>query len=107
VVTRSKTTRLVAPEGVPLSRFAQLLDAIEPFLERPAEVRPAAPGPAKVETSAQADCKRFIGAFGPQGGVWFAEGKTFAECRQLEIAELRQKNEILSERLKQAGGGKR
>jgi hypothetical protein len=42
----------------------------------PAPAKPAAPGQA------------FLDAFGPQGGVWFAEGKTFAEAQALQLAAL-------------------
>jgi hypothetical protein len=43
----------------------------------PAPAKPAAPGQA------------FLDAFGPQGGVWFAECKTFAEAQALQLAELK------------------
>lgn len=32
------------------------------------------------------DGQRFLKAFGPQGGVWFAEGKTFEEAQELHTA---------------------
>lgn len=36
-----------------------------------------------------AECRRFIAAFGAKGGEWFADGKTYAECQDRLIAELR------------------
>lgn len=49
-------------------------------------------------TDRASEGKKFLDAFGPQGGVWFAEGKSFEDATQLqiklqadEIAELKTK----------------
>jgi hypothetical protein len=55
--------------------------------------------------AARQEAKRFSDAFGPQGGAWFADGKTFEECQVLQLAELRKENGALAERLKAVGGG--
>ena len=54
------------------------------------------------EQSEMSDGQRFLDAFGDQGGVWFAEGKTFAECRDLytrtlehDVQTLRAENDRL------------
>ncbi len=41
-----------------------------------------------VEASAIPDGQQFLDAFGDQGGVWFAEGKTFADAGELYLAGL-------------------
>jgi len=58
------------------------------------------------EDTPQAECQRFIEAFGDAGGRWFAEGKTFAEAQQLhaaglqeQLAQARTENEDLRKRL--------
>ena len=52
---------------------------------------------------ANATGQQFLDEFGQRGGVWFAEGKTLTEARDLFIAELRAENAELRERLRQAG----
>lgn len=47
--------------------------------------------------------QRFLAAFGDRGGVWFAQGKSFDEARQLYIAELRAERDELADRLFQLG----
>jgi len=49
---------------------------------------PADPQPTREDFAAE--CKRFIASFGAKGGEWFADGKTYGECQDLLIAELRQ-----------------
>src|ERR1700731_4525510 len=101
-MTRSKTTALVLPET---ARLGELLDAIEPHWPVAHEL-PAAPQTAATAAIAGDDrlaCKRFIDTFGPQGGVWFSEGKTFDECQALSHAALQKESEQLAERLRQAG----
>ena len=53
-----------------------------------------------VEASTVPDGQQFLDAFGDQGGVWFAEGKSFDDARELyvaglesEVAKLRADNE--------------
>jgi hypothetical protein len=53
--------------------------------ESPAEGQPA-PAAVPVEAgalSATQDGPSFLAAFGDQGGVWFAQGKSFAQCQVL------------------------
>ena len=45
-------------------------------------VEAAAPAQA-VALSANQDGPAFLAAFGDQGGVWFAQGKSFTECQTL------------------------
>jgi hypothetical protein len=59
---------------------------------------PAEPGAVEL-SDARAECKRFLEAFGPKGGEWFAAGKTFAEAQDLHAADLRAENETLKARL--------
>lgn len=58
------------------------------------------------QADGRGECRQFIDAFGPQGGVWFAEGKTFADASGLflqgiieERDELRQAVEQLKAQL--------
>jgi hypothetical protein len=59
---------------------------------------PPAPG-ADGLSDARAECKKFLDAFGPKGGEWFAAGKTFAEAQDLHAKDLRAENEALKARL--------
>jgi hypothetical protein len=76
----------------------RLLSALERD-ERPATRKPA-PAPAKPQAPparqpSSPPGKRFLDAFGAQGGVWFAEGKTFEQAQALHLAELKAENEGL------------
>lgn len=55
----------------------------------------------------RAEAKKFVEAFGAQGATWFAEGKSFEEARQLQLAALKTENEGLKTRLAQVGGGEK
>ncbi len=69
----------------------------EPTTEPPAE-------PANAGAMTQpSDGRRFLDAFGERGAVWFAEGKSFDEARDLYVVELRNENAELRQRLQQAG----
>ena len=35
------------------------------------------------------ECAEFVEAFGPQGGVWWSEGKTYDQARRLHADALR------------------
>jgi len=62
--------------------------AVQRFLSRHnLKVAPADPQPTREDFAAE--CKRFIASFGAKGGEWFADGKTYTECQDLLIAELR------------------
>jgi len=43
--------------------------------------------------------QRFLDAFGDQGGVWFAQGRSFEEAQALCVADMRAENEKLKARL--------
>lgn len=53
----------------------------------PAMVPVAITQPTREEFAAE--CKRYIAAFGQIGGEWFADGKTFSECQQLLLENLK------------------
>ena len=55
---------------------------------------PAAPEVTRETFSAE--LQRFITAFGADGGVWFAEGKSFEDCQSLQLAALREQVESLT-----------
>ena len=59
---------------------------------------PAEPGAVGL-SDARAECKKFLDAFGPKGGEWFAAGKTFAEAQAFHAQDLRAENEALKARL--------
>jgi hypothetical protein len=61
------------------------------------------PDKADALAAVRAELNRFIAEHGEQCAVWFAEGKSFAECRQLQIEALRSENDELAERLRQVG----
>lgn len=67
-----------------LSRHNLKVERVQPMPESQA---PADPQPTREDFAAE--CKRFIASFGAKGGEWFADGKTYAECQDLLIAELR------------------
>lgn len=55
---------------------------------------PAAPEVTRETFSAE--LQRFIAAFGADGGVWFAEGKSFEDCQALQLSALREQVESLT-----------
>lgn len=55
--------------------------------------------PVAVEMSAPSEGQRFLDAFGDKGGVWFAQGKTFAEAQELFTADLIAERDELRSRL--------
>lgn len=76
--------------------------------EQPVEVakveEPAAPEAVPVEAVAMSEGKRFLTAFGAQGGVWFAEGKTFEEAQRLHADAILKENADLKAQLQDAVG---
>jgi len=68
-----------------LSRHNLKVERVQPMPETQA---PADPQPTREDFAAE--CKRFIASFGAKGGEWFADGKTYGECQDLLIGELRQ-----------------
>lgn len=72
-----------------------------PAASAPVTETPAAPAAPVNQGSGQAagfaaQGKRFLDAFGAQGGVWFAEGKSFDEAQQLYLKALETQNAALS-----------
>jgi len=53
------------------------------------------------------DGQKFLGAFGAEGGVWFAEGKTFAEAQDLHAKALAAENAQLKKKLAAANLGEK
>lgn len=71
----------------------------EPSPETSVEAaEPAMPAEAATELAAS-EGPKFLAAFGDRGGVWFAQGKTFAEAQQLYIESLKSEVEQLKQRL--------
>ena len=63
--------------------------------ETPAEV-PAVEEKPETEEGPENLGAKFLEAFGTQGGVWFAEGKSFEEARDLHFAAIAESNEALA-----------
>jgi len=74
------------PEDKPADEPAER-PATEPA-NKPAE-QPTA------QAARNADGQKFLNAFGDQGGVWFAQGKTFEEAQQLYLADIGEENKRL------------
>lgn len=79
----------------------------------PAEDPNAANSEAAGDTAANAETppaemtegQRFLADFGDRGGVWYAQGKTYAEAQEAYIAELRAERDELAGRLAQLDRG--
>ncbi|KKK48455.1 hypothetical protein LCGC14_3144950, partial [marine sediment metagenome] len=74
--------------------------------DQPAEDAPAEPAegvdaedaPAEAPPTEQtSEGQRFLDAFGERGGVWFAQGKTFAEAQKLHVADLEARAKSLAD----------
>jgi pyruvate/2-oxoglutarate dehydrogenase complex dihydrolipoamide acyltransferase (E2) component len=96
---------------------ATMSDATAPAVPLAQPAAPAAPavpatpaagatGPASAPAAAPAvplavvpEGQKFLDAFGPQGGVWFAQGKSFAEAQALHLAAVTAENAQLKQRL--------
>lgn len=87
------------PAEIP-APVAEVVEASEPVTE-PAKVdeEAAQPVTAPVEATALSEGKRFLQAFGAQGGVWFAEGKTFAEAQELHFASIVSERDTLKQKV--------
>jgi hypothetical protein len=48
--------------------------------------------------------QKYLDAFGDQGGIWFAQGKTFDECQALYLSAVKAQNEQLKTRLASIAG---
>jgi hypothetical protein len=63
---------------------------------------PTAGDPPKL-SDGRAECQRFLEAFGPAGGTWFAEGLSFETAQAKHAETLTAENEALRKRLADAG----
>lgn len=78
----------------------------EPKKEIPVEGVPAVPAPVPPVETQLSEGQKYLAAFGNAGGVWFAEGRSFAEAQQLfaasskaEMDALKAENATLKEAL--------
>lgn len=65
--------------------------------EAPAEPTPEAT--VETEASSRDEAKQFVEVFGANGGVWFAEGLSFEQCRDRQVEQLRKEIESLQSKL--------
>lgn len=84
-----KDEQLNADEATPVEPVEVDESVSEPVEDNAAgeTAEPAEAAPAELS-----DGQKFLDAFGDQGGVWFAQGKTFAEATELHIAALTERN---------------
>jgi hypothetical protein len=75
------------------------VEAPAPAVDKPAEAPAAETKPADKPAETQHSGKDFLTAFGDKGGVWFAEGKTFAEAQTLYLASMRTELAARDERI--------
>lgn len=92
-----------AVETVTDNDSAEATPAVEATTEAPAVEQPAEPQPEPAQLSAPG--AKFLEAFGDQGGVWFAQGKSFEECQSLFVANMRKENEELRNQLSALNAG--
>jgi hypothetical protein len=69
------------------------------------EAKPAESDKPEEQASTQNPGKKFLDAFGDQGGVWFAQGKTFEQAQQLHTEKLKAENEELKKKLSAVNSG--
>jgi hypothetical protein len=50
---------------------------------------------ATTKADVQAECKKFITAFGPQGAAWWSEGKTFEQAQALHADAIKAERDRL------------
>tara|TARA_R100000808_G_scaffold7005_1_gene20606 strand:+ start:14 stop:1174 length:1161 start_codon:yes stop_codon:yes gene_type:complete len=85
-----KDTEVLTVVGGELEVEATEADAAE-------DTTPATPEP--VAASDRSEAAKFFDAFGTDGAVWFAEGKTFDECSALQVKNLKTENDNLKRQL--------
>jgi signal peptide peptidase SppA len=64
----------------------------------------SADGSSQTAADPRAECGRFLQAFGPAGGQWFAEGKTFDQAQAMHSQALAKENAELKQRLAAVAG---
>lgn len=98
-ITEEEAEKAVDPAAATEEPATPQANAEEPQAAvTPAEGQPA-PAAAPVEAaalSANQDGPAFLAAFGDQGGVWFAQGKSFAQCQTLFQQQLQADRERLT-----------
>lgn len=89
-MTETKPVEAAPKAAVEAGAVAEGRKPVETAATELAAVPEAAPK-AAVEVAAvvQTDGQKFLAAFGDKGGVWFAEGKSFAEAQALHLADLK------------------
>lgn len=96
---QEETTQPAAEEVVEITATveapAAVLDSAVESAEQPADVEAA----TTELSQSRNEGLRFLESFGDRGGVWFAQGLTFAEAQSKAISELRAENEALKQRL--------
>jgi len=75
---------------------AEAVEAVESAADAVVEAAEGVEAVVKEEEELAAPGQAFLDAFGGKGAVWFAQGKTFDEARELYVAELRVENERLT-----------
>jgi hypothetical protein len=93
--TTEDTQQEAEAPAVEAAQPAEIDTAAEAVTEEVAAVDVA----AHELTNRVTEGQRFLEAFGDQGGVWFAQGKSFGEATSLYITALREENEQLKQRL--------
>lgn len=90
-----------AVEGEPVEDKPEEAVEVEPEVEEiePTDQAAVETGDPVGLTQPKPEGRRFLDEFGPQGGVWFAEGRTFEEASTLYREMLREENEQLRKRL--------
>lgn len=96
------TEKDMAQNDTPVDTPEQAVET--PTVETPtAETPPAAESPVEQSSSTAteglSEGQKFLNAFGQQGGVWYAQGKSFAEAQVLFNEGLRAENEKLTKQL--------
>jgi len=91
---------------VAAEEVAEAVEAVEAAVEEVAEAVEAVEAAAEVAVEAveevepaeaAAPGQAFLDAYGDKGAVWFAQGKTFDEARELYVAELTAENKRLTD----------
>ncbi|HOD84296.1 MAG: hypothetical protein BWX88_05010 [Planctomycetes bacterium ADurb.Bin126] len=106
----SETPSAEAPAAEPIEEPAKVEQSQgeepsqpEGTVETPAEEEPEQPVEQSAGDAGRAECKKFIDAFGDQGGAWYAEGLSFEQAQQRHVDQLTAENDALKKKLQAAG----
>lgn len=86
-----------AVEATPDTDKAEAAEAVEATPEATEAEQAPEPQPEPAQLSAPG--QKYLDSFGDQGGVWFAQGKSYEECQSLFVDKLRDENEQLRAKL--------